>query len=71
MKDDAFYQLSMVLPSVIEKAVKELDSNIVPHGNVIDELKPLASEQNVETERLFQWLRISLCLVGIKGSIKC
>lgn len=51
-QDDAFYQMCMVLPSVIEKAVKELEGTIVPHDTVIDELRALASEQNVESEDL-------------------
>ena len=51
-QDDAFYQMCMVLPSVIEKAVKELDGTIVPHDTVIDELRELASKQNIESEDL-------------------
>ena len=42
----------MVLPSVIEKAVKKLEGTIVPHDTVIDELRAMASEQNVESENL-------------------
>ena len=42
----------MVLPSVIEKAVKELDGTIVPHDTVIDELRELASKQNIESDDL-------------------
>lgn len=42
----------MVLPSVIEKAVKELEGTIVPHDTVIDELKSMASKQNIESEDL-------------------
>lgn len=44
--------MCMVLPSVIEKAVKELDETLVPHDTVIDELKELASKQNIESEDL-------------------
>ena len=51
-QDDAFYQMCMVLPSVIEKAVKELEGTIVPHDTVIDELKSMASKQNIESEDL-------------------
>ena len=51
-QEDAFYQLCMALPSVIERAVKELDSTIVPHDTVIDELKALAAEKNMESEDL-------------------
>lgn len=51
-QDDAFYQMCMVLPSIIEKAVKKLDSTIVPHDTVIDELRELAAKQDIESEDL-------------------
>lgn len=51
-QDDAFYQMCMVLPSVIEKAVEDLDGTLVPHDTVIDELRKLASKQNIESEDL-------------------
>ena len=51
-QDDAFYQMCMVLPSVIEKAVKDLDDTLVPHDTVIDELRELASKQDIESEDL-------------------
>ena len=51
-QDDAFYQMCMVLPSVIEKAVKELEGTIIPHDTVIDELRELAAKQDIESEDL-------------------
>lgn len=51
-QDDAFYQMCMVLPSVIEKAVEDLDGTLVPHDTVIDELRELAAKQNIESEDL-------------------
>lgn len=45
-QEDAFYQMCMVLPSVIEKAVGELDGVTVPHDTVMDELRALAERQN-------------------------
>ena len=51
-QEDAFYRMCLVLPYVIEKVVNELEGNIVPHDTVIDELKALASEQNIESEDL-------------------
>lgn len=44
--------MCMVLPSIIEKTVKELEESIVPHDTVIDELKAMASEQNLESDDL-------------------
>ena len=49
-QEDAFYQMCMVLPSVIEKVVKDLDGKIVPHDTVIDELKELAKKQEARSE---------------------
>ena len=49
-QEDAFYQMCMVLPSVIEKVVKDLDGKIVPHDTVIDELKELAKKQKAGSE---------------------
>lgn len=51
-QDDAFYQMCMVLPSVIEKAVNELDGAIVPNDTVIDELEQMAEKQGVESKNL-------------------
>ena len=51
-QEDAFYQMCMVLPVIIQKAVQELDGTMVPHDTVIDELKKLAAEQKVESEDL-------------------
>lgn len=51
-QNDAFYQMCMVLPSVIQKAVDELDSSIVPHDTVIDELKSLADKQKIDDDNL-------------------
>ena len=51
-QEDAFYQMCMVLPSIIQKAVGELEGSIVPHDTVIDELKELAKKQNIDDENL-------------------
>lgn len=70
-QEDAFYQMCMVLPSVIEKAVKELDGTIVPHDTVIDELRELASKQNIESEDLAIAMAVYMLGFGsYKGFIK-
>lgn len=51
-QDDAFYQMCMVLPSVIEKAVSSLDSALIPHDTVLDELRAIAAKQNLATDDL-------------------
>lgn len=49
-QEDAFCQMCLVLPSVIEKAVKDLEGSIVPHDTVINELRALVSAQKIESE---------------------
>lgn len=51
-QEDAFYRMCMVLPDVIEKAVNELENEIIPHDTVIDELKAMAKEQNIQSDNL-------------------
>jgi len=49
---DAFYQMCMVLLSIIQKAVDDWEGSIVPRDTVIDELKALAKKQNIDDEKL-------------------
>lgn len=51
-QEDAFYQMCMMLPSIIQKAVNELEGSIVPHDTVIDELNKLAKKQNIDNANL-------------------
>ena len=44
-QEDAFYQMCMVLPDVIEKAVAESAANVVPKDSVIDELDDRAKSK--------------------------
>ncbi len=37
-QEDAFYQMCMVLPEVIEKAVSELDTSTIPYDTVFEEI---------------------------------
>ena len=43
-EEDAFYQMCMVLPSIIDKVVKQDTDAKVPHDRVIDELKSIAED---------------------------
>lgn len=49
---DAFYQMCMVLPDVIQKAVDDLKDTTVPHDTVIEELRQFAAKQNIADENL-------------------
>ncbi len=44
-QEDAFYQMCMVLPSVIQKAVDSLENVSVPQDTVMDELREIAKKQ--------------------------
>ncbi|MDR1821387.1 MAG: Eco47II family restriction endonuclease [Oscillospiraceae bacterium] len=45
-QDDAFYQMCMILPSVIENVVEKAAPGVVPQDTVIDELKQIADNEN-------------------------
>ena len=45
-QDDAFYQMCMVLPSVIQEVVATSDNIVVPHDTVINELQNIANEKD-------------------------
>lgn len=49
---DAFYNMGMVLPEVINKAVSELDSSTIPNDTVFNEIRDIAAEQNYDSEDL-------------------
>ncbi len=51
-EDDAFFQMCMVLPSVIKKVVDNLDGSLVLRDTVIDELRTMAARFDVESEDL-------------------
>lgn len=51
-EENAFYQMCMVLPEVIQKAVNILGSTLVPNDTAIEELKAIANEQKVESKDL-------------------
>ena len=45
-QEDAFYQMCMVLPDIIEKAVASTAANVVPNDSVIEELNAMAQEKD-------------------------
>lgn len=45
-QDNAFYQMCMVLPSVIQEVVATSDNIVVPHDTVINELQNIANEKD-------------------------
>lgn len=51
-QEDAFYQMCMILPEVIQKTVGNLGTSLVPHDTVLEELQKIAKEQNIESNDL-------------------
>ena len=66
-QEDAFYQMCMVLPSVIEKAVKDFEGTIVPKDTVIDELREMAVKQDIESEDMA--IAMAAYMLGFGGYI--
>jgi hypothetical protein len=59
-QDDAFYQMCMVLPKVIENVVAEGDDVNVPHDTVLYGLKNVARETGENDENLAMAMAIYL-----------
>lgn len=51
-QSDAFYQMCLVLPNTIQSVVDTIDGLSIPHDTVIDEIKSLAKDLNIESEDL-------------------
>lgn len=51
-QEDAFYQMCMALPTVIQEAVDTLGDALVPNDTVIDELKEIAAEKQMDSDDL-------------------
>lgn len=59
---DAFFNMCMILPTMIERAVDELGSTLVPHDTVIDELRTIATNQEIESNDLA--IAMSIYMLG-------
>ncbi|HHU5185680.1 TPA: Eco47II family restriction endonuclease [Streptococcus agalactiae] len=64
-QEDAFYNMCMVLPEVINKAVSELDSSIIPNDTVFDEIRDISAQQNYDSEDLS--IAMSFYLLGFSS----
>lgn len=60
-QDDALFQMCMVLPSVIEKVIKEGGEDVkVPHDSVLQELKNIAEKMGESNEDLSMAMAVYL-----------
>ena len=62
---DAFYNMCMVLPEVINKAVSELDSSTIPNDTVFDEIRDISAQQNYDSEDLS--IAMAIYLLGFSS----
>ena len=51
-EEDAFYQICMVLPRVIQEVADDAAANIIPHDTVMEELRALASNYDMGSQDL-------------------
>ena len=51
-QEDAFYRMCLILPQTIQSVVDTMDELSIPHDTVIEEIKSLAKELNIESEDL-------------------
>ena len=62
---DAFHQVCMILPSVIEDVIRNAGSNLVPHDTVLDELRAIAQQNGVESDELA--ITMAIYLLGFRS----
>lgn len=51
-EENAFYQICMMLPTVIESVVKNESGSNVPHDTVVEELRDIAKRTGTEDDDL-------------------
>lgn len=64
-QEDAFYQMCMILPETIQKAVNAMDSAIVPNDTVMDELRKIATQYGGKNDDLA--IAMAVYMLGFGG----
>lgn len=64
-KDDAFHQMCMVLPKVIQEVVDTMGDAVVPNDTVIEELSAIAEKQGIEPEDMS--IAMAVYILGFGG----
>lgn len=59
-QEDAFYQMCMALPQVIQNVVNSMDKSTVPNDTVIHELRSLAVQQSAKSDDLAMAMAVYL-----------
>jgi hypothetical protein len=63
--DDAFYQMCMVLPEVIQSVVTEAGEHLVPHDTVFEQLSEMANHSDIEKEDMA--IAMAIYLLGFES----
>lgn len=66
-QDDAFFQMCMVLPTVIQKVVNSSNNTNIPNDTVFDELKEKAKQQKLNDNELS--MSIAVYMLGFSSYI--
>lgn len=61
-QEDAFYQMCMVLPMVVQKVVSEGMDRLIPKDTVMDELRVLAEKRGIESSDIA--MAMSIYMLG-------
>lgn len=64
-QEDAFYQLCMVLPQIIEKAIGEFENSNIPHDTVFEEL--LLNAENKRGNTSDEAIAMAIYLLGFSS----
>ena len=64
-QEDAFHQMCMILPTVIQEVVDGMGDATVPNDTVIDELKATAQNQGIEPEDMS--IAMAVYILGFGG----
>ena len=64
-EEEAFFQMCMVLPEVIQRVVSNMESALVPHDTVMEELRDWAQHMDEDDEDLA--IAMAVYMLGFSG----
>lgn len=64
-QEDAFYQMCMILPAIIQKVVDNMDKAVVPNDTVVEQLKKIAAEHGEKPDDLA--IAMAVYMLGFGG----
>lgn len=63
-EDNAFYKMCMILPTVIDKVVQQLNDTLVPHDIVMEELLEMSKQQKITSQDLAMTMAVYMLGFG-------